>query len=106
LYVLRGFLEADALMRESPHPRVELEMATVRATRRPVPQALEDVLRRVDEAQAQLRAQALAAPPAASAPAQPSLLPGVEASPRAAAEPRRPPAPPPRPAAPQAAPEA
>ena len=106
LYVLRGFLEADALMRESPHPRVELEMATVRATRRPVPQALEDVLRRVDEAQAQLRAQALAAPPAASAPAQPSLLPGVEASPRAAAEPRRPPAPPPRPAAPQAAPQA
>src|SRR5205807_1746376 len=27
LYVLRAFLEADALMRESPHPRVELEIA-------------------------------------------------------------------------------
>src|SRR5439155_1423499 len=49
LYVLRAFLEADALMRESPHPRVELEIATVRSTRRPVPQALDDVLRRVDE---------------------------------------------------------
>jgi len=51
LYALRALLEADALMRESPHPRVELEIATVRATRRPVPQALEDVLKRVDEAQ-------------------------------------------------------
>ena len=106
LYVLRAFLEADALMRESPHPRVELEIAAVRATRRPVPQALEDVLRRVDEAQAQLRAQAVAGGPAAAprAPAQPSLIPGAEAPPRAVAEPRRPPAasPPPRPAAPQA----
>src|SRR5205814_10079611 len=27
LYVIRAFLEADALMRESPHPRVELEIA-------------------------------------------------------------------------------
>src|SRR5262249_6452683 len=33
LYVLRAFLDADEAMRESPHPRVELEMATVRATR-------------------------------------------------------------------------
>ena len=99
LYVLRGFLEADALMRESPHPRVELEIATVRATRRPVPQTLEEVLRRVDEARAQLRQGAVAgAPPAA--PAQASLIPGAEAPPRAV-EPRRPP--PPRPAAPQAA---
>src|SRR6184192_3826995 len=35
LYVLRVFLDADEAMRGSPHPRVELEMATVRATRRP-----------------------------------------------------------------------
>src|SRR5205807_821517 len=62
LYVLRAFLEADALMRESPHPRVELEIATVRSTRRPVPQALDDVLRRVDEAQREIRQQALATP--------------------------------------------
>ena len=88
LYVLRAFLEADALMRESPHPRVELEIATVRSTRRPVPQALDDVLRRVDEAQREIRQQALATPTAAPV-AQASLLPGSEPSaPRAEA--RRP----------------
>jgi DNA polymerase III subunit gamma/tau len=91
LYVLRAFLEADALMRESPHPRVELEMATVRSTRRPVPQALDDVLRRVDEAQREIRQQALATPSAAPA-AQASLLPGADpAAPRSEA--RRPSAP-------------
>jgi DNA polymerase-3 subunit gamma/tau len=103
LYVLRAFLEADALMRESPHPRVELEIATVRSTRRPVPQALDDVLRRVDEAQREMRQQAMTRPAApAVAPPQASLV-GVEPSaPRA--EPRRPVvpapvgAPPPRPA--------
>ena len=88
LYVLRAFLEADALMRESPHPRVELEIATVRSTRRPVPQALDDVLRRVDEAQREIRQQALASPSGAPA-AQARLLPGAEpAVPRA--ETRRP----------------
>ena len=102
LYVLRAFLEADALMRESPHPRVELEIATVRSTRRPVPQALEDVLRRVDEAQREIRQQALSTPSAAPA-AQASLLSGAEpAAPRA--EPRRPSAPAasPAPASPRA----
>src|SRR5204862_7579040 len=54
LYVLKSFVDTDALMRESPHPRVELEMVAVKATRRPVPQALDDVLRRIDEAQARL----------------------------------------------------
>jgi DNA polymerase-3 subunit gamma/tau len=54
LYVLRALMEADALLRESPHPRVELEVAVVRATRRPSPEAIEDVLRRVDDAQARL----------------------------------------------------
>jgi DNA polymerase-3 subunit gamma/tau len=77
LYVLRAFLEADALMRESPHPRVELEIATVRSTRRPVPQALDDVLRRVDEAQREIRQHALATPATAPA-AQTSLLTGSE----------------------------
>jgi DNA polymerase-3 subunit gamma/tau len=88
LYVLRAFLEADALMRESPHPRVELEIATVRSTRRPVPQALDDVLRRVDEAQREMRQQALASPSAPPA-AQASLLPGSEPTP-GRAEGRRP----------------
>jgi DNA polymerase-3 subunit gamma/tau len=80
LYVLRAFLEADALMRESPHPRVELEIATVRSTRRPVPQSLDDVLRRVDEAQREIRQQALATPSAAPA-AQGSLLSGSDPAP-------------------------
>ena len=35
IYLLRAFLDADAEMRRSPHPRVELEIAAVRATRRP-----------------------------------------------------------------------
>jgi DNA polymerase III subunit gamma/tau len=72
LYVLRALMEADALLRESPHPRVELEVAVVRATRRPAPEAIEDVLRRVDEAQARL-AQYVPSP-AAAAPVQSSLL--------------------------------
>jgi len=114
--VLRAFLEADAAMRESPHPRVELEIATVRSTRRPVPQALDDVLRRVDEAQREIRQQALATP---SAPARrrrrsPGGL-GARARPRrsaparsgrpSAAPPsrRRPPRAPPRPRRPRRA---
>jgi DNA polymerase-3 subunit gamma/tau len=60
LYIVRAFLEADALMRESPHPRVELEIAAVRATRRPVPQALEDVIRRIDDAENRLRQSGVA----------------------------------------------
>jgi DNA polymerase-3 subunit gamma/tau len=109
LYVLRVFLDADEAMRESPHPRVELEIATVRATRRPVPQALEDVLKRVDEAAQRLRQGGGAV---AAAPAAQSTLLGDEpkpAPPRATLDPPRPagraesmppraPAPPPRPA--------
>jgi hypothetical protein len=74
-------------MRESPHPRVELEVATVRATRRPEPRALQDVLRRVEEAEARLRQQSVAAP--APARVQESLLAGVEPTGRTAPEPRR-----------------
>jgi hypothetical protein len=71
LYVLRAFLDADAALRESPHPRVELEVAAIRATRRPVPSALEEILQRVDEAAQRLRQSAPAAP---AARAQESLL--------------------------------
>jgi DNA polymerase III subunit gamma/tau len=75
LYILRALLDADEVMRESPHPRVELEIATVRATRRPVPQALEEVLRRVDEAEARLRgAGPLGEGAAPAAPLQQSML--------------------------------
>jgi DNA polymerase-3 subunit gamma/tau len=83
LYLLRAFVEADTLMRESPHPRVELEVAAVCATRRPVPQAIDDVLRRLDEAQAQLAHYAPSPPPVA--PVQENLLSG-----RAAPSPRAP----------------
>src|SRR5205807_2672372 len=71
--------------------------------RRPAPQAIEDVLRRVDEAHALLRQQAVAvAPPSPPAPAQASLLPVAESPPaRAGGESRRREAPPPtRPAVP------
>jgi DNA polymerase-3 subunit gamma/tau len=85
LYVLRAFLDADAAMRESPHPRVELEMAAVRATRRPVPKALEDLLQRVDEVAQRFR-QAGASTASPRAPdAQPRDEPArPPAAPRAA----------------------
>ena len=76
LYVLRAFLDADAAMRESPHPRVELEMAAVRATRRPEPRALQDVLQRVEEAEARLRQQGMG--PAVPVRAQETLLAGID----------------------------
>jgi len=105
LYMLRAFLEADGLMRQSPHPRVELEIATVRATRRPVPQAIDEVLRRLDELQVQLRQPGGLGAPAASTqvPEQPGLLPGPEAR-RTPPAPRRAQVPtPPRPTAPEGA---
>jgi len=85
LYVLRAFLEADAAMRESPHPRVELEIAAVRATRRPQPRALEDVLKRVEEAEARLRQGAMGSSPVR---VQESLLPSTEPAGRTGAEAR------------------
>jgi len=96
LYLLRAFVEADTLMRESPHPRVELEVAAVCATRRPVPQAIDDVLRRIDEAQARL-AQYVPNPPAAG-PVQENLLSeGAPAAPRSPQPASRAAAPGPRP---------
>src|SRR3989454_7853590 len=109
LYVLKAFVDTDALMRESPHPRVELEMAAVRATRRPVPQAVDDLLRRIDEAQARLGQ--MPASTAAPAAVQESLLapPAAEArpSPRPIPTPVAAPPPTPRPSpAPSVAPPA
>ena len=93
LYVVRAFLDADALMRESPHPRIELEIAAIRATRRPVPQQLDDVLRRVDEALA--RTGGSTAAPVAPASAGTAVPPPAVAAPStpgsgAAPAPRRP----------------
>jgi DNA polymerase-3 subunit gamma/tau len=88
LYVMRGFMDAATLMKESPHPRVEVEVATVRATRRPVPQAIEALLRRVDEVEARLRRQG---PPSAPNPATQEPLLGYGEAPGSARapEPRR-----------------
>lgn len=78
LFVLKGFVEAEAELRRSPHPRVELEIAAVKATRRPLPVAIESVLAKVEEAEGRLRQMALmgggalAAPPG---PIQESLIP-------------------------------
>jgi DNA polymerase-3 subunit gamma/tau len=91
LYLLRAFLEADAQMRESPHPRVELEIAAVRATRRPVPATLDEILRKVEEAGARLRKAAAPTPAAPRPAAQEDLLTaGVGRSSEPAAPSRRP----------------
>ncbi|HET8532500.1 MAG TPA: hypothetical protein VFO08_15225, partial [Methylomirabilota bacterium] len=55
IYVLRAFLDADGEMRRSPHPRVELEIAAVRATQRPQPQAIETLITKLEEAETRLR---------------------------------------------------
>jgi DNA polymerase-3 subunit gamma/tau len=55
IYLLRAFLDADAEMRRSPHPRVELEVATVRVTRRPEPQTLDLILAKVEDALGRLK---------------------------------------------------
>ena len=71
IYLLRAFMDADTEMRRSPHPRVELEIAAVRAARRPQPQAIEALIARVDEAVNRLRN---AAPGPRPSTAQASLL--------------------------------
>ncbi|MFQ5897162.1 MAG: DNA polymerase III subunit gamma/tau [Candidatus Methylomirabilia bacterium] len=83
LFLLRVFLEADGELRRSPHPRVELEIAAVRGTRRPVPASIESVLARVEEAEARLwRTGVLGASQPKREAIQESLLP-VEAPPPA-----------------------
>ena len=84
IYLLRAFMDADAEMRRSPHPRVELEIAAVRSARRPLPQAIEALIAKVDEAANRLRSA-----PAAPRPTmpQPSLLDTPAPPPRASAQP-------------------
>src|SRR5262245_41193211 len=67
-------------MRRSPHPRVELEIAAVRTTRRPEPHALDALLAKVEDAMARFNS-AGPAPSAVSRPAatQESLLGGGSA---------------------------
>ncbi|MBI2529503.1 MAG: DNA polymerase III subunit gamma/tau [Candidatus Rokubacteria bacterium] len=74
LYLLRALLEGQTEMRRSPLPRVELEIAAVRATRRPQPQAIEALIARVEEAERRLRAGAAAAGGSRPPVVQESLL--------------------------------
>ncbi len=102
IYVLRAFLDADTEMRRSPHPRVELEIAAVRATRRPQPQAIETLIGKLEEAETRLRQMP---PAAASAPGRPVVvqetLLDARPAPAAPPPPRRPaPTIPPPPASP------
>ena len=90
IYLLRAFLEADGEMRRSPYPRVELEIAAVRATRRPEPQAVDTLLAKVEEALARLRGSPGGAPGPGAGPrsggVQESLL--VPRAPAASPGPR------------------
>jgi hypothetical protein len=91
IYLLRVFLDADAEMRRSPHPRVELEIAAVRTTRRPVPQALDALLAKVEDALARFDAGggiAGGAAPARPTTAQEDLLPSPPVSAAPARAPR------------------
>ena len=81
LYLLRALLEGQTEMRRSPLPRVELEIAAVRATRRPQPQAIEALIARVEEAERRLRAGAGAAGASRPPLVQESLLDRPAASP-------------------------
>jgi DNA polymerase-3 subunit gamma/tau len=101
VYVLRAFLDADAEMRRSPHPRVELEIATVRATRRPRPQAIETLIAKLEEAETRLRQMppAAGAAPARAVVVQETLL-DARPAPAPMSAPRAPAPPMPAPAAP------
>jgi DNA polymerase-3 subunit gamma/tau len=110
LLLVKGLLEAEAEMRKSLHPRVDLEVAVVRLCHRPAPQSIESVLERLERAEGQLRGYGPA--PAAAVPRQtdllgepaasPAALPPVVATRPAPVEAARGPAvpPPPRPPAP------
>jgi DNA polymerase-3 subunit gamma/tau len=78
LLLLRGLLDAEAEMRRSPHPRVDLEIAAVRLCHRPRTEAIETILERLEQAEARLRGfGGVAAPPVQAdllgAPAEPAL---------------------------------
>ena len=75
VYLLRVLLESQAEMRRSPYPRIELEIAAVRATRRPQPQAIDTLINRVEDVEKRLRAGGGAGlVPARPATTQGSLL--------------------------------
>ena len=74
LLLLRGLLDAEAEMRKSPHPRVDLEIAVVRLCQRPRVQTIEAVLERLEQAEARLRG--FSGPAESAGPVQSDLLGG------------------------------
>jgi DNA polymerase-3 subunit gamma/tau len=90
LLMLKGLVEAETEMRESAHPRVDLEVAAVRLCHRPSAEGIERLLERLERAEAQLRGHAPAA--AAPAPQQTDLLGAPVPAPVPAAPVARPPA--------------
>jgi DNA polymerase-3 subunit gamma/tau len=129
LLLVKGLLDAEAAMRESPHPRVDLEVAVVRLCHRPEPEALERLIERLERAEGQLRGYgpppgeraaarqtdlladpgvAPVASEAASLPGRPSTPPRRTGAPAAVSPPaerRVPGSPPAEPPAPGGAPE-
>jgi DNA polymerase-3 subunit gamma/tau len=101
LLLVKGLLDAEAEMRQSPHPRVDLEVAVVRLCHRPAVQAIEAVLERLERAEGELRGYG----PAVPAPPQQADLLAPPAAPPPLSRPPVP-APPGRPAAPTARPPA
>jgi hypothetical protein len=97
--LVKGLLEAEAEMRRSPHPRVDLEIAVVRLCQRPRPEVIEAVLERLEQAEARLRGYGggISGTPAVSPPAQAELLP-APGPPPSAGPPRGVPRSPERPA--------
>jgi DNA polymerase-3 subunit gamma/tau len=90
LLLVKGLVDAEAEMRRSPHPRVDLEVTVVRLCHRPQPQAIESLLERLERAEAHLRGYG----PTAEEPARPeqadllsSPAPPVPAPSRAPARP-------------------
>jgi len=105
LLLLKGLVDAEAEMRKSPHPRVDLEVAAVRLCQRPAAQSIESLLERLERAEAHLRGYGPGtAAPAASpqgdflASGEPGLparpAPAPAAAPRQPLPPRAAPSPP------------
>jgi DNA polymerase-3 subunit gamma/tau len=74
LLVVKGLLDAEAEMRRSPHPRVDLEVALVRLCQRPRAETIDAVLERLEQAEARLRGYGVGAPAPAPAVTQGDLL--------------------------------
>jgi DNA polymerase III subunit gamma/tau len=76
--LVKGLLDAEAEMRRSPHPRVDLEVAALRLCQRPQPQAIEAILARLEDAEARLSGPGGLAGvrDERTAPTQPDLLGG------------------------------